>query len=216
MFFILVHVTFFSSRCMLELKFAIYYRAASLPSQASYAVLAEESQAFFKRSLHTNSISNSAILSNNYISLLSDLCACVWVHQWAVRIVTSNQEKSDGLVHCSVKMLLFCVKTIVKVTQIWTSPSEEEGVSILPTAHRTSISHPKYIRDSCHTHSFISTWSGCLGNASLLYIIESLKRCDMSRYDLVSAWNHVEDMVDVSPLTTNVCITHHETFSLKY
>ena len=34
---------FFSSRCMLELKFAIYYRAASLPSQASYTVLAEES-----------------------------------------------------------------------------------------------------------------------------------------------------------------------------
>ena len=35
---------------MLELKFAIYYRAASLPSQASYAVLAEESQAFQARS----------------------------------------------------------------------------------------------------------------------------------------------------------------------
>ena len=46
MFFILVHV----SRCMLELKFGIYYRAASLPSQASYAVLAEASQAFFKHS----------------------------------------------------------------------------------------------------------------------------------------------------------------------
>ena len=73
MFFILVHVTFLSSRCMLELKFAIYYRAASLPSQASYAVLAEESQAFFKLSQHTNSISNSAISCNNYISLLSDL-----------------------------------------------------------------------------------------------------------------------------------------------
>jgi len=43
MFFILVHVTFFSSRCMLELQFAIYYRAASLPSQVSYAVLAQES-----------------------------------------------------------------------------------------------------------------------------------------------------------------------------
>jgi len=57
MFFILVHVTFFSSRCMLELKFVIYYRAASLPSQASDAVLAEESQAFFKHSPHTNSIS---------------------------------------------------------------------------------------------------------------------------------------------------------------
>jgi len=34
---------FFSSRCMLELKFAIYHRAASLSSQASHAVLAEES-----------------------------------------------------------------------------------------------------------------------------------------------------------------------------
>jgi len=81
MFFILVHVTFFSSRCtcMLELKFATYYRAASLPSQASYAVLAEELQAFFKHSPHTNSISNSAILRNNLILLLSDLCACVHV-----------------------------------------------------------------------------------------------------------------------------------------
>jgi len=50
---------------MLKLKFAIYYSAASLPSQAPYAVLAEESQAFFKHSPHTNSISNSAILCNN-------------------------------------------------------------------------------------------------------------------------------------------------------
>jgi len=79
MFFILVHVTFFSSRRILELKFAIYYRAASLPSQASYAVLAEEPLAFFKHSPHANSISNSAILHNNYISLLSHLHACVHV-----------------------------------------------------------------------------------------------------------------------------------------
>ena len=75
-FFILVHV---NSRCMLELKFAIYYKAASLPTQAFYAVLAEESQAFFKHSPHTNSISNSAILRDNYISLLSDLCTCIHV-----------------------------------------------------------------------------------------------------------------------------------------
>jgi len=39
---------FLSSRCMLKLKIAIYFRVASLPSQASYAVLAEESLAFFK------------------------------------------------------------------------------------------------------------------------------------------------------------------------
>jgi len=43
---------FFSGRCIFELKFAIYYRAASLPSQVSYAVLAEESLAFFKHSPH--------------------------------------------------------------------------------------------------------------------------------------------------------------------
>jgi len=41
---------------MLELKFAIYYRAASLPSQASYAVLAEESQAFFKINARTPTV----------------------------------------------------------------------------------------------------------------------------------------------------------------
>jgi len=31
-FLILIHVTFFNSRCMLELKFAIYHRAARLSS----------------------------------------------------------------------------------------------------------------------------------------------------------------------------------------
>jgi len=31
--FFIVHVTFFGSRCMLELKFAIYHRAASLPME---------------------------------------------------------------------------------------------------------------------------------------------------------------------------------------
>ena len=112
---------FFSSRCMLELKFAIYYRAASLPSQASYAVLAGESQAFFKHFQHTKSIFNSAILRNNYIMLLSELCACIHVkkkwcrkgsHSSSVSSsnrhrVTSNLEESNGLVHCSVKNACF-------------------------------------------------------------------------------------------------------------
>jgi len=35
MYFILVHVTFFNSTCMLKLKFANYHRAASLSSQVS-------------------------------------------------------------------------------------------------------------------------------------------------------------------------------------
>jgi len=38
----------------------------------------------------------------------------------------------------------------------------------------------------------------------------------MSQHNLVSAWNHAEDVVAVSPLTTNVCVTCRETFSLKY
>ena len=99
MLFIIVHVTFFSSRCMLELKFAIRYRAASLPSQASYEVLAEESQAFFKQSPHTNSIFNSAILRNNYISLLNDLCACVHMKKkWRHKGSHSSVSGSNRLV----------------------------------------------------------------------------------------------------------------------
>ena len=43
MLFVLVHVASFSSRCMLELRFAIYHWAARLSTQASNAVLAEES-----------------------------------------------------------------------------------------------------------------------------------------------------------------------------
>ena len=120
---------YYSSRCKLELKFAMYYRAASLPSQASYAVLAEESQAFFKHSQHTNSISTSAILRNNYISLLSDLCACVHVKKkWHCK---GNHSSSVSDLNCFVwlqtwkkamgwwctaqwKKQLFCAKTNVK------------------------------------------------------------------------------------------------------
>jgi len=54
---------FFSSRCMLELNLAIYSREASLPQQASNAVLAQElltRPSFLKiqYSPQTNSISN--------------------------------------------------------------------------------------------------------------------------------------------------------------
>lgn len=40
-----------------------------------------------------------------------------------------------------------------------------------------------------------------------------LKNHGMSRHDLELALNLVGDMVPVSPLTTNVCNTHHETLS---
>ena len=43
MFYISVHVTFFGIRCMLELKCCDLLQSSKSPSQASYAVLAEES-----------------------------------------------------------------------------------------------------------------------------------------------------------------------------
>ena len=112
---------------MLELKFAICYRAASLPSQAFYAVLAEESQAFFKLFQHTNSICNSATLRNNYISLLR-VCAHATVKKKRRRkgshsslVSGSNcpvwlQTWKKAMSWCTTqwKMLLFCAKTIVK------------------------------------------------------------------------------------------------------
>ena len=96
-------------------------------------------QAFFKHSPHANSISNSAVLHKNYISLLSDLCACIHVKkngivkeatvlQWVVRITSCDFKpgKSNELVHCSVKNAVLCENHCERVTQIWTSPSEEE------------------------------------------------------------------------------------------
>ena len=85
-------------------------------------------QAFFKHSPHTKSISNSVILHNNYISLLSDLCACVHVKKkWRRKgshsssVSGSNRlawlqtwKKAMGWCTAQWKMLLFCVKTIVK------------------------------------------------------------------------------------------------------
>ena len=78
---------------------------------------------FFK---HTNSISNSTILSNNYNWLLSDLCACVHVKKkWRCKgshsVSSSNRlvrlqtcKKAMGWCTAQWKMLLFCAKTIVK------------------------------------------------------------------------------------------------------
>ena len=104
----------------------------SFPSLASYAVLAEESQAFFKLSQHTNSISNSAILRNNlhfvakwfvrmrtreekwrrkvnHSSSMSGSNRLMWLQTW---------KKAMGWCTTQWKMLLFCVKTIMKETNL--------------------------------------------------------------------------------------------------
>ena len=105
-------------------------QSSKSPLRGSYAVLAGGSQAFFKHSPHTNSISNSAILHNNYISLLSDLCTCVHIKkQWRRKgshsssVSGSNRfvwlqtwKKTMGWCTAQWKMLLFCAKTIMKVS----------------------------------------------------------------------------------------------------
>ena len=137
-----------------------HHRASSLPSQASYAVLALESQTFFKHSQHTISISNSAILRNNYISLLSDFCACVHVKKkWRRKgshsslVGGSNRlvwlEKSDGLVLCSVNCAaVLCDNHRERVTQIWASPSEEEEEEERKTFWSSGDFLVRYFRDA--------------------------------------------------------------------
>ena len=77
---------------------------------------------------HTDSISNSAILRNNYILLLSDLCACIHVEKkWRRKGSQSSSlsgsnclvwlqtcEKVMGWCTAQWKMLLFCTKIILK------------------------------------------------------------------------------------------------------
>ena len=80
MLFSLVYVTFFSSRCMLELKFAIYHRVASPSSFASSVDVCTIGWGITGPGICIPIVFLIAvILSNNYFLLLSDLCACVKV-----------------------------------------------------------------------------------------------------------------------------------------
>jgi len=115
-------------------------QSSKSPLTGFYALLAEESQAFFKCSPHTNSISNSAILRNNNISLLSDLCACIhvkkkWRHKGShsssvsgsnrlVRLQTWKKRWAGALL--SGKAAVLCENQHERGTQIWINPSEEE------------------------------------------------------------------------------------------
>ena len=89
---------------------------------------------------HTNCISNSAILHNDYISLLSDLCACVHakkngiakeaiVLQWAVWTASwdlQKWKKAMGWCTAQWKMLLFYAKNIVRESHKFELEEEEE------------------------------------------------------------------------------------------
>ena len=73
-FLVLFMSRFVTSRCMLELKFPIYHRAAKgLSSQASTFPC-------------TQTVHNSAILSKDYISLLSASCTCIQVKKMASKM----------------------------------------------------------------------------------------------------------------------------------
>ena len=109
-------MSLFSSRCMLLTE--VCHRAARLSSQASYAVMVDESltRPGSLQTLHTCCVSNSSILHSNYILLPSDLGHAytwrkngiakealvlqrvVWTTLWDIKAV-----KSDGLVDCLVE-----------------------------------------------------------------------------------------------------------------
>jgi len=114
------------------LNFVIYRRAASLSLQASSVHVCSiglTRPGSFKHSLHTNCISNSAILHNNYILLLSDLCACIHLKKkWHCKgshnssVSGSNHlvrlqtcKKAMGWCTAQWRMLLLCVKNIEEV-----------------------------------------------------------------------------------------------------
>ena len=138
--YLITFLTFFVTFlwCKFEIKFVIYHRVVKTWSSQASSVdvcgmgwrITNPWHLFKHRvnvdwqsqtnsspvSMHTDCISNSANLSNDYASLLSALCTCVqllkkrqrkWSHS---SIVTSlnrlmrlwSCEKVMGLVHCSV------------------------------------------------------------------------------------------------------------------
>ena len=84
---------------MLELKFAIYYRAASLRSQASYAALAEKSQALFNIHCTPTVFLNQQFCVIIRFFLLRDLCACVHVKNKSDISYLKTSRAFDVLIH---------------------------------------------------------------------------------------------------------------------
>ena len=112
MFFLFCSCHFFGSRFMLELKFAIYHRAASLSSQASSVdvctVLAEESLTR-PGSLQTLPAHQLYFLCNNFFSLLRELCTCVhvkkkWRHNGSHSSSVSSLNRFVRLQTCKKAM----------------------------------------------------------------------------------------------------------------
>ena len=129
MFFILVHVTFFlAADTCLNWSLPSITEQQVCPHRLPMQYWYSPDQAFFKHSLHTYCISNSAILRNNYISLLSDLCACVHMKKkwhrkgsYSSSVSGSNRlvrlqtwKKAMGWCTAQWKLLLFHAKTIMK------------------------------------------------------------------------------------------------------
>ena len=138
MFFIFVHVLFIAADACLSWSLPYITEQQVSPPQASYAVLAEESQAFFKCSPHTNSISNSAILRNNYILLLSDLCACIHMKkQWRRKGRNSSSAEEVGHNIRHKLLILTCDKwTLLKVVEYLYSKSIQKVNIVLGLGYR--------------------------------------------------------------------------------
>ena len=126
---------FFSSRYMLEMKFAIYHRAASLPSQASSADVCSIGWRIIDQTrLSSNTpCTPTVFLIQQFCIIITFRCWVICVHAYTWRkiwrckgsygfsVSGSNRlvwlqtwKKAKGWCTAQWKMLLFSAKTIVK------------------------------------------------------------------------------------------------------
>ena len=131
---------------------------------------------------HTNSISNSAILRNNYIPFLSDLCACIHLNKkWRCKgshsssVSGSNHlerlqtwKKVMGWCTAQWKMLLFCAKTIMK-------ESRKFELARLKKKKKKRKKKKKEKHFGCLATFWFGTFAMLLAPLGVLFVMKTLK-----------------------------------------
>jgi len=115
-------------------------------------------------SLHINYISNSAILRNNYISLLSDLCACIHVmKKW--RHKGSHSSAVSSLNHLIVKCCF-----VWKQSQIWTSRLKKKKRKKKKKKKKKKEKHFGHLASFC-----FNTFSMLFSPLGVLFVMKTLE-----------------------------------------
>jgi len=171
-------------------------------------------------------------MCNNYISLLSDLCAAyTWrkngiakeaiVLQWAVQTASWDFKpvKSDGLVHCSVEnAAVLCKNHCERVTQIWLSATFWFGTFVMFLVPLgvfvweifcISIYYASTLSLHYRVYWLYDYTGGHMLILCRVHITGQqwqrsyLRNWRSSRYGLTCAWGSCK--IDISILTSNLC-----------